>query len=169
MSLLMTTLVIAALMGCALIGGVFFAFSSFIMKSLARLPSSEGITAMQSINVVVLNRSFLGIFMGTAAISFLLIVLSLIQWGTVSSPFLLSGAVLYFIGTFLVTMMGNVPLNNRLAAVSAPDASAVSVWEHYLERWTLFNTLRTVSAIVAALIFTLGLIGDIQCLMPTKP
>ena len=64
MSLLMTTLVIAALMGCSVIGGVFFAFSSFIMKSLARLPSSEGIAAMQSINVVVLNRSFLGLFMG---------------------------------------------------------------------------------------------------------
>jgi hypothetical protein len=43
-----------------LVGGIFFTFSSFVMKALARLPSAEGIAAMQSINVVVLNPSFLG-------------------------------------------------------------------------------------------------------------
>ena len=79
---LTTALAVAALLGSGVIGGVFFAFSSFIMKSLARLPSSEGIAAMQSINVVVLNRSFLGIFMGTAAIALVLIVLSITQWNT---------------------------------------------------------------------------------------
>ena len=67
---------------------------------------------------------------------------------------------MYLVGTFLLTTRGNVPLNNRLAATSAPDASAVPVWEHYLERWTLFNTLRTIAAIAAALVLTLGLIGD---------
>ena len=36
------------------------------MKALARVPSAEGIGAMQSINVVVLNPSFLGAFIGTA-------------------------------------------------------------------------------------------------------
>ncbi len=50
----------AALLGSAVIGGVFFAFSSFVMKALARVPASAGIGAMQSINVVVLNASFLG-------------------------------------------------------------------------------------------------------------
>jgi len=44
-----------ALLGSALVGGIFFAFSSFVMKALARVPSAEGIAAMQSINVVVLN------------------------------------------------------------------------------------------------------------------
>ena len=35
---------------------------------------------------------------------------------------LLAGALLYFAGTFLVTMLFNVPLNDALAAV-APDSS----------------------------------------------
>lgn len=158
MNQLTTALAIAALLGSGVIGGVFFAFSSFIMKSLSRLPSSEGIAAMQSINVVVLNRSFLGTFMGTAAIALLLIVLSLGQWGMEASPLFLMGAVLYFVGTFVVTIAGNVPLNNRLAA-AVPDENAVPLWEHYLERWTQFNTLRTIAAIASALTFTLGLIG----------
>ena len=56
MSTLSTVAVILALLGSAVIGGVFFAFSSFVMKALSRAPSNEGIAAMQSINVVVLYR-----------------------------------------------------------------------------------------------------------------
>ena len=147
-----------ALLGSALIAGVFFAFSSFIMKALARVPSHEGIASMQSINVVVLNPSFLGVFMGTTAISVLVAVLAVKGWGTPSAPYFLAGALLYVIGTFLVTGLGNVPLNDQLAAVSATDPAAVAVWEHYLERWTLLNTIRTIAAAGAALALTYGLI-----------
>ena len=35
-----------ALLGSALVGGVFFAFSSFVMKALARVPSSQGIAVI---------------------------------------------------------------------------------------------------------------------------
>ena len=66
-----------ALLGSALVGGVFFAFSSFVMKALARMPSSEGIAAMQSINVVVINPAFLGAFIGTALLSVTVLVLVL--------------------------------------------------------------------------------------------
>lgn len=157
MTLLTTLAVVVALLGAALIGGVFFAFSSFIMKALARLPSAEGIAAMQSINVVVLNHSFLGAFMGTAVLSLLVGVLALIEWGTPSAPYVLAGAVSYLGGTFLVTLFGNVPLNKRLAAVSATDPKAEAVWAHYLKRWTRLNTLRTAAAMAAALLFMLGL------------
>jgi uncharacterized membrane protein len=152
-----TAAVVLALIGSALIGGVFFAFSSFIMKALARVPSSEGIAAMQSINVVVLNKSFLGMFLGTAVISILVAGLAIKGWGTPSSNWLLAGALLYFIGTFLVTGLGNVPLNEQLAAVTATDDGAVTVWEHYLDRWTRLNTVRTVAATAAAFSFTVGL------------
>jgi uncharacterized membrane protein len=33
------------------VGGIFFAFSAFVMKALDRLPPAQGIAAMQSINV----------------------------------------------------------------------------------------------------------------------
>jgi len=158
MSLVTTVAVVATLLGSALIGGIFFAFSSFVMKALARVPSSEGIAAMQSINVVVLNPSFLGIFMGTAVISLAVAVLAVKGWGTPSAPFFVAGALLYLAGTFLVTAFGNVPLNDRLAAVVATDPASVAVWEHYLDRWTLLNTIRTAAAAGAALMLTLGLI-----------
>ncbi len=84
-----------ALLGSALVGGIFFAFSSFVMKALAGVPSAEGIGAMQSINVVVLNPSFLGAFMGTAVLSLVAGGLALAGWGRPSAPFLLGrGALL---------------------------------------------------------------------------
>ena len=158
MTPLATAAIVAALLGCALIGGVFFAFSSFVMKALARLPSREGIAAMQSINVVVINPTFLGVFTGTAALCLLIAALALRVWGTPPALFLLAGAASYLIGTFMVTGVGNVPLNKRLAAVSVSDQGADSLWAHYLGRWTSLNTLRTVAAAFAALMFALGLL-----------
>jgi len=157
MSTITTVAVVLALLGSALIGGVFFAFSSFIMKALARVPSREGIAAMQSINVVVLNRSFLGAFMGTAAVSLLAGLLAIGGWGTPAALWFLAGAVLYVAGTFLVTGLGNVPLNKQLAEVAAEDAVAAAVWQHYLDRWTRLNTVRTAAATAAALSFAVGL------------
>lgn len=158
MSSLITGATILALLGCALIGGVFFAFSNFVMKALARVPSAEGIAAMQSINVVVLNPSFLGAFTGTAAVSLLIAGLAATNWGAPPAPWLLAGALLYIAGTFLVTGLGNVPLNDQLAAVNAADPGSAAVWEHYLDRWTRLNTIRTIAAMAAAMMFALGLI-----------
>ena len=157
MSALNTVAVILVLLGSAVIGGVFFAFSSFVMKALARVPPAEGIAAMQSINVVVINPTFLGTFMGTAVLSLLVAALAIKGWGTPSAPFFLAGALLYLVGTFLITGLGNVPLNERLAALSTTEPEAAAVWGHYLNRWTLLNTIRTVAAGAAALMFTLGL------------
>lgn len=150
--------IVVTMIGSALIGGIFFAFSSFIIKALARMPSTEGIAAMQSINVTVLNPTFLGAFLGTAAISLVIAVLAVLGWEMSSAPWFIAGGVLYLIGTFLVTGLGNVPLNNQLAAVNANAPTAIKVWEYYLERWTLLNSIRTTAAICAAQMFATGLI-----------
>jgi uncharacterized membrane protein len=146
-----------ALLGSAVVGGVFFAFSSFVMKALARVPSPEGIAAMQSINVVVINPSFLVAFMGTALLSVCVVALVLVSRSHPSMMFFVTGATFYFVGTFLVTIFGNVPLNNRLASVQAIDPDATVLWMDYLKRWTTWNHIRTGAAMVAALLYTVGL------------
>jgi len=130
------------------------------LRALARLPFAEGIAAMQSINVVVLNPSFLGAFIGTAVLSLGAGGLALADWGRPSAPYFLGGVIFYLVGTFLVTGLGNVPLNNQLAAVSATDPGAPDVWERYLGRWTMWNHVQTAAAIVAALLYSLGLIQN---------
>ncbi len=81
-------------------------------------------------------------------------------WGRPSAPFFLAGAMFYLVGTFLVTGLGNVPLNNQLAAVSATDPGARDVWQRYLGRWTMWNHFRTAAAMIAALLYSLGLIQN---------
>ena len=100
--------------------------------------------------------------MGTAAFSLVLAGLSIKGWGMPSAPWFLGGALFYLVGTFLVTGLGNVPLNDQLAAVSASNSSAIAVWEHYLDRWTLLNTVRTVAATAAAISFTFGLLQHVS-------
>jgi uncharacterized membrane protein len=158
MSSLLVAATIAAIVGSALIGGVFFAFSNFIMKALDRVPSSGGLLVMQTINVTVLNRWFLGAFMGTALISLILAAMSVAAWESTHSPYTLGGAVSYIGGTWLVTGIGNVPLNNNLAAVKPDAPESSEVWEHYLKHWTKLNSQRTGAALLAAVLFSIGLI-----------
>lgn len=144
-------------LGSGLIAGVFFAFSSFVMRALGRLPAPQGITAMQSINIVVLNPVFLGVFVGTALLCLVLAASAVWGWRASGAGYLLAGSVLYFVGTFLVTMVGNVPLNDRLAAVDPSSAEGAQVWATYLSQWTFWNTVRTVAGLLAAASLTAAL------------
>jgi uncharacterized membrane protein len=66
-------------LGCGLIAGAFFAFSTFVMKALGNLPPAHGIAAMQSINVVVINPWFLTPFIGTAVVCAFVMIASLMR------------------------------------------------------------------------------------------
>jgi uncharacterized membrane protein len=152
-------MVVLALLGSGLMAGVFFAFSSFIMKALGRLPAEQGIGAMQAINVVVINPVFLGVFMGTAVLSVLIGLLAVPQWGSPAAVLYLGAGVSYLVGTFLTTVVGNVPLNERLADCPAASPESVAMWEHYLERWTTWNHVRTLAAALAVVLFASALMS----------
>ncbi len=146
-----------AALGSGLVAGVFFAFSTFVMKALARLVPAEGLAAMQSINIVVLNPWFLGAFFGTALASAAAIVAGLMEWRANTSTLLVAGGVLYLVGTIGVTMLCNVPRNEQLARIARTDETAVSAWTRYVPGWTAWNHVRTVAALAAAAAFTLAL------------
>lgn len=150
-------LAIVAALGSGAIGGVFFAFSSFVMRALGRLPVEQGLAAMQSINATVINPHFLGGFLGTAVISLAAIGVAGLRWGEPGATLHATGGALYFVGTFLVTMGRNVPLNTALDQVTPTDADAAAAWEEYLRRWTIWNHVRTAAALLATLSFCLGL------------
>jgi uncharacterized membrane protein len=71
------SLTFTAAIGCGLIAGVFFAFSTFVMPALARLQPAQGIAAFQSINITVYNPWFMGAFLGTAVACIFLVEVGL--------------------------------------------------------------------------------------------
>ena len=154
---LLITLTFFASLGCGLMAGLFFVFSVAVMKAFARLPSAEGIAAMQSINVAIVNPIFLTVFFGTAAACTLVIIASLLHWRESGAVYLILGSVLYLVGSFLVTVVFNVPKNNALASVSPVDPGSTSLWASYLDKWTMWNHVRTVAALAAMALLVIGL------------
>ncbi len=143
-------LLFVAALGAALIAGLFFAFSVAVMKALGALPPPQGIAAMQSINVVIVNPWFLLVFFGTAVPA---LVAAVSAWGRAGGGYALAGALLYIVGTLLVTMVFNVPMNNALARASATSTEGAALWADYLVRWTAWNRVRTIASLAATACF----------------
>ncbi|MGH3086526.1 MAG: DUF1772 domain-containing protein [Rubrobacteraceae bacterium] len=156
MSGLLYVATLAAALGCGLIAGVFFAFSSFVMPALKRLEPANGIAAMQSINRLAVTPAFMAALFGTAAACLGLVAWAVISWGERSAALVLVGGALYLVGTIGVTIACNVPLNDGLAKMSPQSADAKRVWSEYVTRWTAWNHLRTIAALAAAALLTVA-------------
>lgn len=147
---MLTILSILVCVGAGLIAGVFFAFSSFVMKALAGLPAAEGIAAMQRINVVVLNPLFLGVFVGTAVLAAMCVIAGFFPWGTARSLLLLTAGLAYLLGSFGVTAACNVPRNKRLAVMAADSVRAGEYWPVYVREWLRWNHVRTAASVASS-------------------
>jgi len=145
-----TILGLVLCIGAGTVGGIFFAFSTFIMQALSQLPRAQGIAAMQRINVVVLNPLFLSVFMGTALLSVACFIAAFFPWTPLRSALLIAASILYLIGCFLVTMRRNVPRNERLARLDAASSEAAEYWPVYVSTWSIWNHFRTVASLASA-------------------
>jgi uncharacterized membrane protein len=156
MSLLLI-LEFAAALGTALMAGLYFAFSIAVMAALGRIAPASGMSAMQSINVVILNPWFLLAFAGTAVVCAVLAAMALLRWNEPGTALLLTACGLYLVGNIAVTMTFNVPLNNALAAADPASGDGAALWSRYLSTWTAWNHVRTLSCL-AALALLIGAI-----------
>lgn len=150
-------LTLIAALGCGLVAGVFFAFSVFIMKGLARLPAAQGMAAMQSINVTAITLLFMLALFGTGLACVALAVSSLFTWDEPFAVYLLIGGILYLVGVILPTIVYHVPRNDALAAAEPNSADAAKLWARYLAEWTAWNHARTATALAAAAVLTIAL------------
>ena len=153
--LFVLTLVTA--IACGLVAGFFFAFSTTVMKALARLPGPHGLAAMQSINVVVINPLVMTALFGTAVACAVLVVAALVNWGEAYAVYLLVGGLLYLAGVVVLTIVYHVPRNDALATLDSNQAGAVDHWHRYARSWTAWNHVRTVAPIAAATLLTISL------------
>ena len=146
-------------LGCALIAGAFFAFSTFVMKALGFLPPAQAIRAMQALNIWAPTGLFLLVLVGTAAACAGLGVQAVLGWGQPGALLRLAGSLSYLVGAFGVTMAANVPRNDALAALDPDAVSAVAAWTDYLSGWTAWNHVRTVAALLATALLILSMLS----------
>ena len=153
---LISPVTLGAALGCGIMAGLLFTFSAFLMTALGQLPTAQGMTAMQTINVVILNPAFGLVFMGTTLLCLFLAATFLFAPHQPGAVWRLVGAVLFLVGVMGVTAVFNVPLNNALARADPAGLEGAELWERYLVVWTRWNHVRTLAAVGATASFILA-------------
>ena len=141
----------------AIMAGVYFAFSTFVMRSLNEIDAPAGMVAMQSINRVIVKSLFLPIFFVSTLASVLLVILTLAEPSMPGARWSLGASGLYILGMFGVTLVGNVPLNNRLESADAHTPAGAELWAHDQARWTIWNHLRTIACTMSLVLLILAI------------
>jgi len=151
MSLWFTLLSAASVLAYAAIGGVFLAFSDFIMRSFNLVRGQGGIEAMQVLNVEIMRSVFMVLFMGLTLVSLVIAVYAFVAVDGLPSRLLMLAGGIYLVGVFAVTAFGNVPLNNQLAGIDPAASQTIAFWKQsYMTRWVSLNTVRTVACLLAS-------------------
>lgn len=148
-----------SILSYAIVGGVFLAFSDFIMRALAHTGGSGGVEAMQVINREVFRWVFMALFLGMAAVSAFIVVYGALNFGGGPQTLIFLGALIYLCGCFGVTVFFNVPMNQALAGMELSADATRDYWTSiYLPRWTFWNTVRTLACALAAAMTLFGLL-----------
>jgi uncharacterized membrane protein len=141
-------LTVLGCVGGGLVGGVFYAFSGFVLAALRRLPAAQGVAAMRAINATAVRAPLMLALFGTAALVTAAAVVAVVDWRASVSPYAVLAAASYLVGTVGLTATSHVPRNERLDRL-APD-DAVAWWPRYLASWTTGNHLRTLTSLATA-------------------
>jgi uncharacterized membrane protein len=144
----------AALVGgtlaTGLVAGLFLAFSTAVMPGLARTDDRTFVTAMQSVNVAILNPVFLTLFVAPLACLAVAALTGPARWWVVA-------ALVLYVVNVAITQAGNIPLNDALMAAGAPEGPAG--WEAartaFEDQWNRLHLIRTL-ALVASFACCLG-------------
>ena len=148
----------------ALVGGVFLAFSDFIMRSLAL---SGGVEAMQVINREVFRWVFMALFLGMAAGSLVIATYGILTPAGPAGALMTAAGLVYLVGCFGVTVFFNVPMNEALADMDLSAPATRDYWTGtYLPRWSFWNRVRTIACTVAAALLLIGLLWMAQAPAP---
>lgn len=143
--LLVTTLL------TGLLAGIFFTWSNAITPGIGRLDDRTYLQAFQHMNRAIINPLFFFVIIGP---------LVLAPWSayvfrkeaSLAFQMTLGASVLYFLGVFVLTMLGNVPLNQILEQAQLTEMSAVEVKQlrvRFEHKWNLLHHIRTVASTVS--------------------
>jgi uncharacterized membrane protein len=155
--ILVITTVVSGLMA-----GLFYAFSYSVVSGLGKLPDAEYIRAFQHINREIQNPVFLSCFMGLLLLLPLSTYLHYHKPATLQFWLLLASTLVYFIGVFAVTAVGNIPLNNAIDAFKLDGASAESIQAQRTAFENKWNNLNLVRTLASALTLTLTVIACLR-------
>jgi uncharacterized membrane protein len=157
-----SVVLIAATISTGLIAGLMYTFAIAVMPGLKRTDDRTFVTAMQWINIRIVNGWFLLCYLGALLLIVVAGVLAFTSDESTLLPWLISAFVLYG-ATLAITGAANIPLNNQLDEAGPPDqiADLAAVRQRFEAPWLRWHAIRTFTAIAAfgCLAWTLVLYG----------
>jgi uncharacterized membrane protein len=147
----------AATVLVGLSAGLFYAWLVSVIPGTRKIADMTYLETMQSINREILNPAFYLIFMG----SLIMMAISTIQqYGSgISFWILVAATLVYLVGTFGITIIGNVPLNDTLEALNLSELSDVEIINFrktYEKKWNRWHWFRTIFSVISFILMILG-------------
>ena len=153
------SLLIALIVCTGLSAGLCFTWSNAVTTGLGRLDNFGYLSAFQQMNRTILNPLFFLVFFGPLILG--VINMFVFKSATTTVVWLLILAVvIYFIGVLLVTVFGNVPLNEILDQTNLNTASLEdlkTLRNQFEAKWNRLHLIRTVASIVSFILLLIAL------------
>lgn len=150
---------ILSILFTGLTAGLCFTWSNAVTPGIGRLDDLSYLKAFQSMNRAIINGQFMVVFMGPTILLFLNAYLfrsnNTVFW------LFIAAAALFFMGVGLVTVFGNVPLNEILEASNLEVLSKIELQELrslFEQPWNRRHTIRTLSSIISFLFLVCGIL-----------
>lgn len=146
LSLNITSLLITTFF-TGLTAGLCFTWGNAVTPGIGRLDDLGFLHAFQQMNRAILNPIFIVVFMGPTITHIANIFLFKSASPTVFWM-ILSASILYLVGLVLMTIIGNVPLNEMIDKVDLLSASSEelkTLRDQFEVRWNQFHLVRTIT------------------------
>lgn len=155
---------IALILLTGLSAGLCFTWSNTVTPGLGRLDDLGYLQSFQQMNKTILNPIFIVVFFAPFFLSLVNIYLLKNSSSNLLWLVILAG-VIYFFGVLLITLFGNVPLNEMLdksdLSISSIDELS-QLREKFEVKWNRLHSIRTISSIISFLLLIIGLLQNIK-------
>ncbi|MEP7289730.1 MAG: anthrone oxygenase family protein [Chloroflexota bacterium] len=138
-----------------LLAGVFYAFNVAVVPALRSIKGTQHIAAMQAINIKIKNPVFFLSFFGP---TILLPLAAYLHRDGPQFATLVAAAILHIIGANAVTVVGNIPLNDKLEKIDVSRLSEAQADEIRQEfqgigsSWMRYHNVRTLAETAATIL-----------------
>lgn len=148
---------------CAIVAGIVLTFSTVVMPGIKTLNDREYLQSFTVMDRVIQNNQpvFMLVWLGSILALLATAWLGILQLEGLKPALITAAFALYILGVQLPTMLFNIPMNNHLQSLDLSALSDTAVAQARLDfeaRWTRWNFIRTVFALLTSCILLVLLV-----------
>jgi len=152
-------ILILSVLFTGLTAGLCFTWTNAVTPGIGRLDNISFLKAFQAMNRAIINGQFMIVFMGPTILLF--VNTYLFRYNSAAFWIFLVAAILFFVGVGLVTVFGNVPLNEILDKSNLEALSKVELQElrnKFEQPWNRLHMIRTLSSLISFVLLITGIL-----------